>query len=125
MISLKTLAPFGALTLAVLLSVFVQGSPVEADFDEVQISQVMAGAFGNDDLEFVELRMLSADQNCQASGNNGNGRTRCWHWTDSIQQLQGRAGKRQIQVKAETAMVGIGGPLPTTATWAILSINPD
>ena len=60
-----------------------------------------------------------------SGGNNGNGRTRCWHWTDSVQQLQGRAGKRQVQLKAETALVGLGGILPTTGTWAILSTSPD
>jgi hypothetical protein len=37
--------------------------------------------------------------------------------------LQGRAGKRQVKVKAETALVG--GPMPTMGHWAILSTNPD
>ena len=58
-----------------------------------------------------------------SGGNNGNGRSRCWHWTDSIQQLQGRAGKRQVKVRAETALAG--GPMPTSGSWAILSTNPD
>ena len=60
-----------------------------------------------------------------SGGNNGNGRTRCWHWTDSVQQLQGRAGSRQVRGRAETAVVGIGGILPTTGVWAVLSSSPD
>ena len=58
-----------------------------------------------------------------SGGNNGNGRSRCWHWTDCVQQLQGRAGARQVNVKAETALAG--GPMPTSGSWAILSTEPD
>ena len=45
-----------------------------------------------------------------SGGNIGSGRTRTWMHTDSIQQIQGRAGARQIAKKAE---IGVsGGPLP-------------
>jgi len=41
-----------------------------------------------------------------SGGNAGSGRTRFWHHTDCIQQIQGRAGARQISKKAE---IGISG----------------
>ena len=50
---------------------------VQADFHEVHIAQVMAGAFGNDDIEFVELRMLGPGQNCQAGGKTSGGLFGC------------------------------------------------
>ena len=37
-------------------------------------------------------------------GNLGNGRTRTAMYIDSIEQLRGTAGKRQVTVKAETAI---------------------
>ena len=37
-------------------------------------------------------------------GNLGVGRTRTAMYIDSIQQLRGTAGKRQVNVKAETAI---------------------
>ena len=45
-----------------------------------------------------------------SGGNAGSGRTRFWMHTDCIQQIQGRAGARQIKIPAE---VGVsGGPHP-------------
>lgn len=41
-----------------------------------------------------------------SGGNLGNGRTRTAMYTDSIEQLRGIAGKRQIRLKAETAACG-------------------
>ena len=35
-----------------------------------------------------------------SGGNIGSGRTRFWLWTDTIQQLQGRAGERQVKKDA-------------------------
>ena len=52
-------------------------SGVQADFHKVQINQVMAGAFGNDDIEFVELKMLDPRQNCQAGGITSGGLFGC------------------------------------------------
>ncbi|MFH1560863.1 MAG: hypothetical protein ABID84_05600, partial [Chloroflexota bacterium] len=41
---------------------------------------------------------------CSGGGNLGVGRTRTAMYVDSIQQLRGQAGKRQVNVKAETAV---------------------
>lgn len=41
---------------------------------------------------------------CSGGGNLGNGRTRTAMYIDSIEQLRGTAGKRQVRVKAETAI---------------------
>ncbi len=58
-----------------------------------------------------------------SGGNNGSGRTRWWMHTDSIQQLQGRAGKRQVSIKAEVAVSG--GPMPMGGDWTVWSTSPD
>ena len=58
-----------------------------------------------------------------SGGNNGNGRTRYWHYTDCIQQLQGRAGPRQIKIRAETGIAG--GPLPGSGNWMVFGKSPD
>ena len=58
-----------------------------------------------------------------SGGNIGGGRTRFWLHTDSIQQIQGRAGARQIKKKAE---IGVsGGPTPTGGNFLIWSATPD
>ena len=36
----------------------------------MQITQLMAGAAGNDDIEFIEIEILGFRQNCQAGGVN-------------------------------------------------------
>ena len=46
-----------------------------------------------------------------SGGNIGSGRTRYWMHTDSIQQLQGRAGARQIKNRAEVGISGGAWPL--------------
>ena len=58
-----------------------------------------------------------------SGGNAGNGRTRFWHWTDSIQQLQGRAGPRQVNIRAETAIAG--GPTVGGGDWMLFGTSPD
>ncbi|MBI3325097.1 MAG: hypothetical protein HYZ81_00110 [Nitrospinae bacterium] len=58
-----------------------------------------------------------------SGGNHGSGRTRIWMHTDSIQQIQGRAGQRQIRRKAE---IGVsGGPMPTGGNFTVWSATPD
>jgi len=42
--------------------------PVHAGFHFVQISEVMAGTDGNPAIQFIELTMLAAEENCQQSG---------------------------------------------------------
>ena len=58
-----------------------------------------------------------------SGGNCGSGRTRFWMHTDSIQQIQQRAGARQITgVKAE---IGVsGGPMPLGGDFTIWSSTP-
>jgi hypothetical protein len=58
-----------------------------------------------------------------SGGNNGNGRTRWWIYTDSIQQIQGRAGDRQVKVKAETAVAGAF--TSNHSDWLVLGASPD
>ena len=51
-----------------------------------------------------------------SGGNVGSGRTRIWMHTDTIQQLQGRAGGRQVN----GAEVGIsGGPMPQGGDFTV------
>lgn len=58
-----------------------------------------------------------------SGGNIGGGRTRFWLHTDTMQQIQGRAGQRQITKKAE---IGVsGGPTPTGGNFLIWSATPD
>lgn len=58
-----------------------------------------------------------------SGGNNGNGRTRWWGYLDCIQQLRGRAGRRQIQIRAET---GIAGAFtPDYSDWMVFGTSPD
>ena len=58
-----------------------------------------------------------------SGGNIGSGRTRFWLWTDTIQQLQGRAGERQVK---KDARIGVcGGFTPHWANFAALSKDPE
>ncbi|MBM2825972.1 MAG: putative thiolase [Dehalococcoidia bacterium] len=58
-----------------------------------------------------------------SGGNSGSGRTRFWMHTDSIQQIQGRAGARQIRKPAE---IGIsGGPMPQGGDFTVWGASPD
>jgi acetyl-CoA acetyltransferase len=57
-----------------------------------------------------------------SGGNIGSGRTRYWMWTDTIQQIQGRAGERQIK---KDANIGVcGGPMVGGNTFAVFSKDP-
>ena len=59
-----------------------------------------------------------------SGGNCGSGRTRFWMHTDTIQQLQGRAGARTVTgVKAETAISG--GTMPQGIEATVWSATPD
>ena len=70
-----------------------------------------------------DIRVEGPHPFSSSGGNNGNGRTRWWIYTDSIQQLQGRAGKRQVTVKAETAIAGAF--TPNHSDWLVFSTSPD
>ncbi len=57
-----------------------------------------------------------------SGGNCGSGRTRFWMHTDCIQQIQGRAGARQIKKPAE---IGVsGGPHPRGGDFVVWSSTP-
>ena len=59
-----------------------------------------------------------------SGGNIGSGRSRCWMHTDCIQQLQGRAGARQVTgVKPEIAVSG--GPMPLGGNLTVWSATPS
>jgi acetyl-CoA acetyltransferase len=57
-----------------------------------------------------------------SGGNIGSGRTRYWMWTDTIQQLQGRAGERQI--KKDVHVGFCGGPMVWSNMFAVFSNDP-
>ncbi|MQC17064.1 MAG: thiolase family protein [Chloroflexi bacterium] len=56
-------------------------------------------------------------------GNLGNGRTRTAMYIDSIEQLRGTAGKRQVNTRADTAIAGYAPGL--TAWYLVLASEPD
>jgi acetyl-CoA acetyltransferase len=57
-----------------------------------------------------------------SGGNIGSGRSRFWLWTDTIQQLQGRAGARQMKIDARCGLAG--GFMPVWSNFAVLSKDP-
>jgi len=58
-----------------------------------------------------------------SGGNIGSGRSRFWMHTDCIQQLQGRAGARQVTgVRPEIAVSG--GPMPLGGNFTVWSATP-
>ena len=58
-----------------------------------------------------------------SGGNIGSGRSRFWMHTDCIQQLQGRAGARQVT--SVTPEIGIsGGPMPLGGNFTVWSATP-
>jgi acetyl-CoA acetyltransferase len=58
-----------------------------------------------------------------SGGNIGGGRTRFWNHTDSIQQIQGRAGARQMAKPAEVGLSG--GFMPFWSNFVVWSATPD
>ena len=56
-------------------------------------------------------------------GNLGSGRTRTAMYIDSIEQLRGTAGRRQVTVKAETAICAFAPAL--SAAYLVLGSSPD
>ena len=61
-----------------------------------------------------------------SGGNVGAGRTRIWMHTDSILQIQGRAGDRQVHLKGGQPEVGVsGGPMPQMGDFMIWASDAD
>jgi acetyl-CoA acetyltransferase len=57
-----------------------------------------------------------------SGGNIGSGRTRYWNWADTIQQIQGRAGERQIK---KDVNIGVTGSfMPPWSSFAVFSKDP-
>jgi acetyl-CoA acetyltransferase len=84
-----------------------------------------AGIKKGEVLDFYQTDISSSGPNpvSPSGGNAGSGRTRFWMHTDTIQQLQGRAGARQIKKRAE---IGIsGGPMPQGGDFTVWSSSPD
>ncbi len=70
-----------------------------------------------------DIRVEGAHPLHSGGGNLGNGRTRTAMYIDSIQQLRGQAGARQVSVKAETAIAGYAPAL--TPWYLVLANSPD
>ena len=58
-----------------------------------------------------------------SGGNTGSGRTRFWMHTDSMQQIQGRAGARQITIPANIGLSG--GFMPFWSNFIVWSSTPN
>jgi acetyl-CoA acetyltransferase len=74
------------------------------------------------DLFQTDISIAGPNPVSPSGGNIGGGRTRYWGHTDSIQQIQGRAGARQIRVRAE---IGVsGGNMPQWSNFIVWSSTP-
>ena len=75
------------------------------------------------DLYQTDISIEGPNPVSPSGGNAGSGRTRTWMSTDCIQQIQGRAGARQIRKPAE---IGVsGGPTPTGGNFTVWSATPN
>ena len=54
---------------------------------------------------------------------SGNGRTRTAMYTDSIEQLRGTAGARQVKIRAETALAAF--TTPSNGGWIMFGKHPS
>jgi acetyl-CoA acetyltransferase len=81
-----------------------------------------AGIHQGDALDYFESQDISNDSKYPISpsgGNIGSGRTRFWLHVDCMQQIQGRAGARQIRYPAEVGISGATFPHSAiTLVWA-------
>jgi hypothetical protein len=57
-----------------------------------------------------DIRVEGPHPFLSSGGNNGTGRTRSCLFSDSLEQLRGTAGARQVTVRAETALAGCNTP---------------
>ena len=70
-----------------------------------------------------DIRVEGPHPFLSSGGNNGTGRTRYSLFTDSVEQLRGTAGKRQIQLRCETALAGC--TVPTNNGFVMFSKHPS
>jgi acetyl-CoA acetyltransferase len=85
-----------------------------------------AGIQPGEALDFFQSEDISINGPTPISpsgGNVGSGRTRFWMHTDSIQQLQRRAGERQI--KKEVNIGVSGGPMPNGGNFTVWGAEPN
>ena len=64
-----------------------------------------------------DIRVEGPHPFCSSGGNLVSGRTRTAMYTDSIEQLRGTAGARQIRARAETALAAF--TTPRSSGWII------
>lgn len=83
------------------------------------------GVKRGDGLKFYvgDIRVEGPHPFSSSGGNLGTGRLRTAMWTDSIEQLRGTAGPRQVTVRAETAVAGFGPPLG--GGWIMFGKHPS
>jgi acetyl-CoA acetyltransferase len=75
------------------------------------------------DLYQTDISIEGPNPVSPSGGNVGSGRTRFWCHVDTVQQLQGRAGARQISRPAE---IGVTGTMtPMAVETLVLSATPD
>ncbi len=70
-----------------------------------------------------DIRVEGPHPFCSSGGNLGNGRTRTAMYTDSVEQLRGTAGARQVRVRAETALAAF--TTPSSGGWIMFGKNPS
>ena len=70
-----------------------------------------------------DIRVEGSHPFCSSGGNIGTGRTRYSLFTDSIEQLRGTAGQRQIRIRCETALAG--STVPTSNGFVMFSKHPS
>jgi hypothetical protein len=70
-----------------------------------------------------DIRVEGPHPFSSSGGNLGNGRTRTAMYTDSIEQLRGSAGPRQVKVRAETALAAF--TTPSSGGWMMFGKHPS
>src|SRR3984957_9489801 len=70
-----------------------------------------------------DIRVEGPHPLCSSGGNLGTGRLRTAMYTDSIEQLRGTAGPRQVKVRAETALAAF--TTPSSGGWIMFGKEPS
>jgi hypothetical protein len=70
-----------------------------------------------------DIRVEGPHPFCLSGGNLVSGRTRTAIYTDSIEQLRGTAGARQVRVRAETALAAF--TTPSSGGWITFGKSPS
>ncbi len=70
-----------------------------------------------------DIRVEGPHPFSSSGGNLGTGRCRTAMYTDSIEQLRGTAGARQVTVRAETALAAF--TTPSSGGWIMFGKHPS